>query len=136
MNNFSIISLIIFVFAWVLYWEYIYPHIKFKDKTYAQSEKLLKLDLERLDTSSYSAQFIGFSFFVGGLTILDKGTIAIVLILAGLLILIINAAHEGRAERRYVSLRRLILEKNKKEKKVPKQKGDFLYRGFVRRKKK
>jgi len=90
MNNFSIISLIIFVFAWVLYWEYIYPHIKFKDKTYAQSEKLLKLDLERLDTSSYSAQFIGFSFFVGGLTILDKGTIAIVLILAGIILAIIG----------------------------------------------
>src|SRR3989344_6479546 len=95
------IFIIFFVaFAWIIYWQYIHARIPFKNKD-LKNKELLKMDYERLNQRVYHLEIIGFTFFLGGLTIIEKGTIALVISGFGLLILILSARFYGMCELRH-----------------------------------
>ena len=104
-------SIITVFILWLIYWRFVHPKIKFKDKKYRQNKNLLKLEYERLNQHTYHVEIIGFSFLISGFTTLTNGTINFVpwvLITMGGTFLMMAFMINGRAERRYLSYKKLI----------------------------
>ena len=72
-------------------------------------KELLKIEYERLNEQTYHLEIIGFSFIIAGLTIVEKGALALFILGLGFFVLTIIALPSyGRSERRYRCFRDLI----------------------------
>lgn len=91
------------------YWTWIHPKFKFKNKNFLRNEKLLRLEYQRLNEDVYHMQIMGLTFLMTGFNLIGKGIVSLFLIIIGFAILFGGFINDGRAERRYRHLRKIIL---------------------------
>ena len=109
MNTLLIWIIILTLFGWVVYWSWIHPKFKIKEK----NKELLELEYKRLNERVFHIQIIGFTFLITGLAIPEGGNKALFLLALGFILIIGGLMSDGRAERRYRAIREMIINKKK-----------------------
>ena len=104
--------LLVLIVLWIIYWQWVHPNIRFKEKKYSKNEELLKLDHDRYSQTTNHLEISGLTFIVAGFSLLTPSpTIGLLLFAIGLLFIFASFKKAGEAARVYNCLVELYKEK-------------------------